>query len=135
MESVHEWSVCMGGGHACGWRALHQLHSYMKANGGPYRVPNSGNQGACPAAIHRLASTTALRSVAAALTESTACCNDCIITVPGCATVLPPVADCAQSSLDLRYPNCCRSVTATLMTLIPWHKHNPGPVVGGRDKS
>ena len=36
------------------------------------------------------------------------------------------VAACAQSSLDLRYPNCCKSATTTPMTLILWRKHtNP----------
>ena len=39
----------------------------------------------------------------------------------------PPVAACAQSSLDLHHPNCncCRSVTANInpMTLNLWHKH------------
>ena len=89
-------------------------------------MPYPEIQGASPPAIPNLESTTAMHSVAIALTENTACCGAWIITFPGCATLLPPVAACAQSSLDLRYPNCCRSATTTPMTLILWLKHtNP----------
>ena len=35
---------------------------------------------------------------------------------------LPPVPACAQSSLDLRYPNCCRLAASTPMTVILWRK-------------
>ena len=89
-------------------------------------MPYPEVQGARPSAIPNLESTTAMHSAAAGLTENTGRCGAWIITIPGCATRLPPVAACAQSSLDLRYPNCCKSATTTPMTLILWRKHtNP----------
>lgn len=68
-------------------------------------------------AIPKMAPTTAMHAIAAALTATAACCGAWINSFPGCATLLPPVATCPQSSLDLRYPSCCRSVRATPTTL------------------
>ena len=67
-------------------------------------MPYPEIQGASPPAIPNVESTTAMHSVATALTENTAPCGAWIITFPVRATLLPRVAASLRAALTCVTP-------------------------------